>query len=81
MADENSNSNMSRVANPMRVFGNNGFSMFLIIWMVMTAPMKMDMMTTMAKESIPCFFSSSLYCRKNMLHLSGRVKTLTINCV
>ena len=48
--------------------------------MQMTAPMKKLMSNTMPMESTPSDPISRIYCRKNIRHLSGMLKTRPISC-
>ena len=51
--DENSNSIISRVVNPLTHTGIHALWMFIFIWMQMTAPMNSEMRSTIPMESMP----------------------------
>ena len=72
MEEENSSSMISRVVYPVTNLGIHGLSMFSLIWMQITAPMKKEIRRTMPMESTPCWLISLMYCLKNMRILSGR---------
>ncbi len=77
--EENSRSSISLVASPVEYEGIRGDTMLMVIWMVITAPMNIEIMITSGMESTPSLLISLTIDRANTLHLSGRRKTCVIN--
>ena len=80
MDEENSSSRISRVTYPTVQRGIHGLSMLSFIWMVMTAPMKNEMSSTMPMELMPSLLISLTYWRKNMFMRSGRANVRPMSC-
>jgi hypothetical protein len=70
---------ISRVTYPTVQRGMKGLSMFSLICMVITAPMKNDISNTIPIEFTPSCSISLMYWRKNIRIRSGRAKTRPIS--
>ena len=57
----------------------SGELIFSEIWMAITVPIKMEMMTTIQRESTPNLYISFINCLKNMLHRLGTEMHFPIN--
>src|SRR5574344_540500 len=79
--EENSSSRQSRTASPVTYLGSSGLLMFDFVWMVMAAPMKMEMMMSMRMESMPRLTISRVYCLKNIDQRSGSAQARFISKV
>lgn len=76
--DENSSRSISRVARPVEYEGMRGDTILMVIWMVITAPMNIEMIITSGMESTPSLYISLIMLRPKTLHLSGKRKTCVI---
>ena len=56
-----------------------GDTMLSCIWMVQTAPMKMEMTMTRGMESMPSFVISAIVRLKNVRQRSGTFQTRVMN--
>ena len=72
IADENSNNIISRVTYPTVHLGIKGLSMFNLICIVITAPMKNEISRTIPIELTPNFSISLMNCLKDIRNRSGR---------
>ena len=79
MEEENSSRIISRVVYPIVNLGMSGELIFSEIWMAITVPIKMEMMTTIQRESTPNLYISFINCLKNMLHRLGTEMHFPIN--
>ena len=61
--------------------GMRGLVILIESWMVITAPMKREMMNTIHREPTPRLYISRTMERKNILQRIGSVKTRPISCV
>ena len=61
--------------------GMSGVVMLMDSWMVITAPMKREMMKTIQSEPTPRLYISRTTDRKNILQRIGSVNTRRISCV
>ena len=77
--DENSSSRISRVVYPTTKRGIQGLSIFNLIWIQITAPIKKEINSTMPIELIPNCTISFRYCLKYIRKRSGRENTRPIN--
>ena len=77
--EENSSNIISRVTYPTVQRGIHGLSIFNLIWMVITAPMKNEINNTIPMEFTPSCSNSLRYCRKNIRIRSGREKVRPIS--
>lgn len=58
--EENSKSNISRVASPVEYEGISGDTIFIVICIVITAPIKRDIIITRGIESTPSLLISKM---------------------
>ena len=79
MEEENSSNKISRVVYPTTKRGIHGLSMFSLICMQITAPMKNEISNTIPIELIPNCAISLRYCLRYIRKRSGRANTLPIS--
>ena len=61
--------------------GIRGFVILIDSWIVITAPMKSEMMKTIQREPTPRLYISRMTERKNIRQRMGSVKTRPMSCV